>query len=96
MSTDLETFISNHISTINKNNIIYIDLGKIVSQNIFTNNHREERIHAYIHSLEKTSNVTIEEPLYIKSYFANNTVLEIYPKKISNYSYTINNNLKHS
>lgn len=96
MTTPLDDFIKNHISSINKNNVMTIDIGTIISKQIFMNKHQPSKIHKVIETLNHTPNVSIDSPQHIKSYFINNTILDIYPNKIMNYSYTTHNTVAFS
>ena len=83
----LETFIQKHISSVNKNNIITINIGKKVSEQIFINKYNSKKTKLFLDNLKKISNVSIDTPQRIKTYFSNNNVFELYSKKIMNFSY---------
>ena len=84
---NIETFIQKHISTVNKNNIILINVGKIVSDHIFINKYNSKKTQAFLNSLQSISNVSVDNKQLVKTYNSNNTVFELYSKKIMNYSY---------
>ena len=84
-------FIKENISSINKNKIMLIDLGKNISDSIFTNKHTYQNIKTIISSINSNNNcsIKINKSEIVKSYFKNNIILEVYNKKINNYSYIV-------
>jgi len=86
-----DDFIKENISTINKNKIMVIDVGKIVSETIFTNKHMYQKINKILSTLSnnRDSSIKIHKKTQVKSYFLNNVVLEMYNTKINNYSYNV-------
>ena len=91
---NIESFIEKYISTVNKNNVISIHIGTIVSKQLFINKHRSQKINTIIRSLRSIPNVTIDPPQYIKSYCTNNTISIMYPNKVINYSYIIKDTIQ--
>ena len=83
--------IKENISKINKNNIMVIDIGSRVSDNIFINKHTHQKINKLISTISNnnTSSITIQTKCLVKSYFIKNIILDIYDSKINNYSYTV-------
>jgi|TARA_B110000208_G_C11541653_1_gene348221 hypothetical protein len=83
--------IKENISKINKNNIMVIDIGSRVSDAIFINKHTHHKINTIISTISNnsTSSSTIHTKCLVKSYFIKNIILDIYDKKINNYSYTV-------
>ena len=84
----MDTFIETYISTVNKNNVITIDIGTSISDAIFINKHTYNTIQNILEHLTQKKNVTISKPILVKTYRNNNTVFNIYNNKIINYSYT--------
>ena len=84
-------YIKKHISKINKNNFMVIDIGKCISKTIFQNKHKNDKITTILTRLSNnsTNHIKIEPKEIVKSYFINNTILEIYSDKIHNYSYKV-------
>lgn len=80
-------YIKSNISKINKNNVMIIDFGTCISNNIFKNKHSSNTI-GKLKTNISNNNIKIESTKKIKAYCYNNNILEIYPKKIHNYSYT--------
>lgn len=84
-------FIKENISKINKNNIMIIDIGSTISDSIFINKHTYQKINSFISSISSNHSIKINKKNLVKSYFKNNVIIEMYEKKINNYSYHISN-----
>ena len=68
----MDTFIETYISTVNKNNVITIDIGTSISDAIFINKHTYNTIQNILEHLTQKKNVTNKKPIIVKTYRKNN------------------------